>query len=104
MDSPAIIYDVVIDCLNLFENLSGQIEDDLDLVVVNNRDASAHPGDSDGGPIRALQKHFSLWVSYIGAVADPSVSLDTRLRDDWKTKTMVVGLLHSIEKSLRRRR
>ena len=104
MDSPAIIYDVIIDCLNFFENLTGQTDDDLDLTVVKYRHASAHPGDSDGETIRALQKHFSLWVSYIGAVADPSVSLDKRLRGDWKTKAMVVGLLHSIEKSLRRRK
>src|SRR5277367_592014 len=104
MDSPAIIYDVVIDCLNLFENLTGQTYDDVDLVVVKDWDASTDPGESEDETIRALQKHFSLWMLYVGAVADPSVSLDTRLRDDWKTKAMVVGLLHSIEKSLRQRK
>ncbi|ERF77114.1 hypothetical protein EPUS_08681 [Endocarpon pusillum Z07020] len=73
------------------------------MVVVKYRNASADPGDSDGESIRAIQKHSSLWVvSYIGAVTDPSVPLDARLRDDGKTKAMVVGLLHSIDKSLRR--
>lgn len=47
MNSPAIIYNVVIDCLNLFENLTGQADDDLD-------DAAADPGDNDGETIRAL--------------------------------------------------
>ena len=59
MYSPVIIYDVVIDCLILFENLTGQT-DDLDLVVVKDRDASADPGESEDETIRALQKNFSL--------------------------------------------
>ncbi|KAF7511606.1 hypothetical protein GJ744_003769 [Endocarpon pusillum] len=59
MDSLAIIFNVVIDCFNLFENLTGQNDDDLAVVVVKYRDASADPGDSDGETIRAIQKHFS---------------------------------------------
>jgi hypothetical protein len=91
-------------CLNLFEKLASQnINGDVYFRV----EASDKSHDRTSAldtrleAIRTLQKRFEVWASYTGAVADnPELSLDTRLGHDWKTRSMVIGVLHLIEKSL----
>jgi hypothetical protein len=96
-----IIYDLVVDCLNLFEqlasrNINGRVYFRVE-AAENSYDTTLDTVEA----IRTLHKRFEIWTSYTGAVADnPDLSLDTRLGFDWKTRSMVVGLLHSIQISL----
>jgi hypothetical protein len=99
-----IIYDLVVDCLNLFEKLTSQ---NINGGVYSQVEASDKSHDRTSildtrlEAIRTLQKRFDRWASYTGAVADnPDLSLDTRLDHDWKTTSMVIGLLHLTQKSL----
>lgn len=95
MDTPPIIYDVVLECLNLFENLTGRADGDLE-------DSVSPRGSKAGAPedVEYMQQIFSRWVSSTGVLLTPDDSLDHRLRFEWKTKAVVVGLLQEIKMSL----
>jgi hypothetical protein len=104
LSASTIIYDLVVDCLNLFEKLSSQ---NINGRVYFRLEAASSSYDTTSildtrlEAIRVLQNRFEVWTSYTGAVADnPDLSLDTKLGLDWKTRSMVVGLLHSIQISL----
>ena len=104
LSTQTIIYNLVIDCVNLFEKFSSQNingRDYFGVEAAENSYDTTSTLDTRLEAIRTLQKRFEVWTSYTGAVADnPDLSLDTRLGLDWKTRSMVVGLLHSIQISL----
>jgi hypothetical protein len=105
LSASTIIYNLVIDFFNLFEKFSSQNingRDYFGVEAAENSYDTTSTLDTRLEAIRTLQKRFEIWTSYTGAVADdPDLSLDTRLGFDWKTRSMVVGLLHLIQISLR---
>ncbi len=103
LSASTIIYDLVIDCLNLLRNFPAKTSMVASTSELKLRKTPMIPPWllTRLEAIRILQKHFEIRTSYAGAVAgEPDLSLDTRLSLDWKTRWMVVGLLHSIEISL----
>ena len=100
LSASTIIYNLVIDCLNLFEKFSSQNINGRVYFRLEAAENSMIPPRlliPDLKRFAYLQKRFEIRTSYTGAVADnPDLSLDTRLGLDWKTRSMVVGLLHSI--------
>ncbi|KAJ8125832.1 hypothetical protein O1611_g7806 [Lasiodiplodia mahajangana] len=102
MDQPTEIYDGVIDCLHLLVKLTGQAYDDSGSAAeLRWKNISKRPPKAQN--IQTLQQSFYFWLSCTDAVADDfEDTLDARLMNDWRTKAMVIGLLHAILKSLER--
>lgn len=86
-----IIYDIAIDCLNLFENITGR----------TGREKEPLPAGQGNEDLLVLQKGFLSWASSTGAVDAPEeLSLDEQLREDVRTRAMVIGLLYLIKDHL----
>ncbi|UKZ52305.1 hypothetical protein TrVGV298_006080 [Trichoderma virens] len=96
------IYDIVIECSNLFETI----------ILFENGDHSGNqpadashlqPGKNDTTRrtrIGQLGRSFDLWINYTGALASIDRSLDNRLRDHSDIKEMVMDLLEMLHRNL----
>jgi hypothetical protein len=124
------IYNIVIECLNLFDNLidlktphrrdhthksykytaqSFPASRNSDVAIISPRgkgvgmDIRSEHESGERDAINRQERSFDLWIKYTGALAMVGVSLDDRLRDHTEIKEMVVELLHMVARNLQRR-
>jgi hypothetical protein len=111
-DSDTQIYDVVIECLNLFQETGamaqGSVGDRILIPVPQDDLGKVTEGVNEYEPISVrdcvarLSGSFGHWSDYTGALTLPQTSLDNRLQDHREIKMMIIELLDMIARNLNR--
>ena len=106
------IYDVIIECSNLFQDIEATARGSVgDCTValadhpdLGNLTDSIHNDEpiSVRDYVARLNRSLEHWSDYTGALALPQASLDSRLRDHHEIKGMVLELLDMITRNLSR--
>ncbi|KAL6900065.1 hypothetical protein GGI43DRAFT_56176 [Trichoderma evansii] len=102
------IYNIVIECTALFESLSERAklshgEKDIGNEKGEREDGKMGLGDQSSSSklgIDEMERSFTLWIDYTGALADVSRSLDMRLHAHSDIKEMVTDLLQMLARNL----